>query len=456
MSFIIRVPVIGAMTAGETQPRLSVVGLGKLGLCVAVACADAGFSVVGVDVDAEKVRSVNAGLSPIFEPGLQEALSRAHPRLSASGDLTGATRATDVSFVVVPTPSDSQGGFSLDLVLPAIEGIGQALRTKPGYHLVVLTSTVMPGSMGGPVLNALERSSGKKVPSEIGLCYNPEFIALGEVLSGLTRPDFLLIGESDPRAGDLLTSVQRRITDGTADVCRMNFVNAELAKLAINSFVTMKISFANTIAGICERISGLDVDVVTAAIGRDQRIGPRYLKGGLGFGGPCFPRDNLAFAKLATDVGAQALLAQATQAVNVGQVNRLVERIERVGIPPSARVSVLGITYKPNTDVTEASQAMELAIALAKRGYAVRAYDPSLSSRVPGAQIDGVKIEPTVQACLDQTQLCVIATPWKEFHEPHLLDAHRCVVVDCWRVLDENGGRTASGIIAIGRKSSDL
>ena len=163
----------------------------------------------------------------------------------------------------------------------------------------------MPGSVGGPIRERLERVSGRRVGRDLGLCYNPEFVALGDVINGLLHPDFILIGESDTRAGDILESIYRRVVGPDANVARMNFVNAELTKISVNTYVTMKISFANMLGEICDRLVGADVSVVTEAIGRDSRIGKKYLKAAVGYGGPCFPRDTIAFGRARARLGRQ-------------------------------------------------------------------------------------------------------------------------------------------------------
>jgi UDPglucose 6-dehydrogenase len=176
--------------------------LGKLGLSLAAVLADSGYQVRGIELDRSKVDAVNRGESPIYEPGLKELIRKNAESLSASASFVGQIADTDATFVVVPTPSDDSGAFSTELVEKAMTSVGRELTKKKGYHLVVLTSTVGPGSMEGVVKPTLERASGKRVGAEIGLCYNPEFIALGDVIRGLREPDFLLIGESDKKAGD--------------------------------------------------------------------------------------------------------------------------------------------------------------------------------------------------------------------------------------------------------------
>ena len=226
--------------------------------------------------------------------------------------------------MIVPTPSDSTGFFSNRFVLQAMDTLGKALRSKTGYHMVVITATVMPGSTGSEIQAALETASGRKVGPDLGLCYNPEFIALGigGARHALSRfdPDRR---ERRRRPATCCRRIYRQMCVNKPPVQRMNLVSAELTKISVNTYVTTKISYANMLADICDRLPGADVDVVTKALGADTRIGPKYLKGAMGYGGPCFPRDNVAFAALARKLGARADVAEATDRINNYQIERL-------------------------------------------------------------------------------------------------------------------------------------
>lgn len=431
----------------------SVIGLGKLGAPMAAAIASRGLYVIGVDVDARKVEALNSGRPPVFEPGLADLLQATKGRLTATNDLGAAVLASDVTFIVVPTPSEPGGGFSLKYVLQACEGIGVGLATKNRFHLVVLTSTVMPGSTGGPVREVLEKTSGKRCGEDFGLCYSPEFIALGSVIRDFLNPDFILIGESDPRSGALLEQLYRRICENNPPVARMNFVNAELTKLAVNTFVTTKISFANMLARICERLPGGDVDVVTMALGLDSRIGPKCLKGAVGYGGPCFPRDNLALVALADQLGVPATIAEATDEFNRSQVDWLADRLKEY-LSPDGKVGILGLTYKPHTDVVEEAFGLMLAAKLADQGYTVVAYDPAglgNAQRILGSR---VRFVDAAEQCIAEADVVVVATPWPLFRElPAEAWARHGpprVVVDCWRVLGHLAGHAGVAHVPLG------
>src|SRR3954468_4334461 len=290
--------------------NVAVVGLGKLGAPLAAVLASKGNDVLGIDLNPDAVRRINEGVAPVQEPGLQELITQSRAALSATTELTAAA-ASDVIILLVPTPSDARGAFVNDYLLAAIEEIGPALAGRDGYQVVVVTSTVMPGSCDAEIRAAFERTSGRRVGDSLGLCYSPEFIALGSVIRDMLEPDMVLIGESDPRAGSVLEGVYRGVCENDPPFQHMTLVNAELTKIAVNTYVTMKISYANALADICERLPGADVDAVTDAVGMDSRIGRKYLRGAIAYGGPCFPRDNKAFALVARDRGTEALLAEA-------------------------------------------------------------------------------------------------------------------------------------------------
>lgn len=432
---------------------LAVIGLGKLGSPLAAVLAAAGHRVIGVDVNPTFVDAINAGHAPVTEPGLQEAIEKAGSRLSATVDFTAAIPGTDVSFVIVPTPSGADGVFTNRWVLDAVREIGAALRKTDRYHVVNITSTVMPGSTGGPIRAALEEASFRRVGETIGLTYNPEFIALGSVVRDLLHPDMVLIGESDPRAGAMLESLYRGLVGEAKPIQRMNWVNAEIAKISVNTFVTTKISYANMLAELCEKLPGADVEVVTDALGKDSRIGPKYLKGALGYGGPCFPRDNVAWSALARSLGAGAEIAQATDAVNRRQVERVVALVG-AACPPEASIAVLGMAYKPGTPVIEQSQGVMIAERLTEAGYRVLLSDPLALDHTAAALGEGAVAVSDPASAIAHADVVVIAAPMPAYaalRAEHFADkARRKTVIDCWRILDRGISEVAD-MIEIGR-----
>jgi UDPglucose 6-dehydrogenase len=434
--------------------QISVIGLGKLGAVLAGVMADRGHTVIGVDVNPANVEAINKGLSPVREPGLDEIMRKNSARLSATGDIGAAIHATEITFIVVPTPSGPDGTFTVKYVLNAIEPIAQALREKSSYHIVVVSSTVMPGQTGGEILPVLERISGKKCGRDFGLCYNPEFIALGSVIRDMSKPDMILIGESDERAGATLEALYKTVCPNNPPVARMNFVNAELTKISVNTYVTTKISYANMLAEICEKVPGADSNVVGAAIGLDTRIGRKYLKGAFGYGGPCFPRDNTAFAKFAAMQNVDAAIAKATDLINRRQASRLAERILAL-LPAGETVGILGLSYKPDTDVIEESQSIMLARALTQAGCKVCVWDPAAMNNAKAVLGASVTYSSSMEACAAQAAVLVIATEWKQFESlrpEHLRRAgERPVLIDWWGMLPQADFAKAAEYIACGR-----
>jgi UDPglucose 6-dehydrogenase len=444
---------------------VSVIGLGKLGAPMAGCFATRGFQVIAADLDPQKVEAINRGVPTVHEPGLAELLLESKGRLSATPETEAAVRDSEATFIVVGTPSEPDGGFSLRYAIPTCEAIGRALRNKNSYHLVVLTSTVMPGSTGGEIKSTLERASGKRCGEDFGLCYSPEFIALGTVIRDFFNPDFLLIGESDPRAGDMLSDIYAQTCKNSATIARMNFINAEITKLAVNTYITTKISYANMLARLCEKLPEADVSVVTYALGLDSRIGSKYLKGAVSYGGPCFPRDNRAFAALAARRGAFSDLAVATERFNRSQIAALA-RLVKSHQSGSDPIGILGLTYKPDTDVVEESFGLLLAQELVSANLPVIVFDPSADLARAFAATKSVRIASSAEDCIAQSAVVVLATPWQQFRDlsisawmqpfrsgPSFHGTQR-VVIDCWRALPHLEGSQSVHYVRLGAPSS--
>ncbi len=445
-------PEEGSISWQRVNVKIAVIGLGKLGAPWAAVLAAKGHDVIGVDTNAAFVSAINQGKAPVSETGLGDLISRNRNRLKATESLHTAVMNSDVTFIVVATPSREDGAFSLQQVEPIVEAIGAVLSQKSAYHLVVMTSTIMPGDTDSRIRPALEKASGRRCGVDFGLCYNPEFIALGTVIRDMLKPDFILIGESDSRAGDQLAEIQRSVCENNPTIVRMNFVNAEITKLTVNAYVTTKISFGNTIARVCEQIPGADAAVVTRAIGMDTRIGPKYLSGAVSFGGPCFPRDNVAFAAMASKAGTRAPLAEATHQFNLDQVTWLKD-LACSYLPPGGRVGVLGLTYKPNTDVCTASAGLLLAQKLCEAGVPVTVYDPAGMTAASRDLGDTVHYADSPADCACESDVLVITTAWDVFAlltPPMLKVAVTPTIIDCWRLLDAKQFANTARIVTVG------
>jgi len=432
---------------------ISVIGLGKLGLCIAASFADKGFKVIGVDIDMGKIEKINNGVSPIEETGLPGLVKKAKNNLKATKEYAQAILNSDVTFIVVATPSLADGSFSNEYLEKALHNIAEALKKKKEYHLIVVTSTVMPQTTDKVAKYLLEKISGKKCGRDFGLAYNPEFIALGSVIHDFLNPDFILIGEENKKDGDTLEEIYKRTCENNPRFARMSPLNAEIAKISLNCYVTTKITFANSLATICEKVKGADAYVITRALGLDSRIGTKYLKPGLGYGGPCFPRDNIAFSAFARKLEIKAKLAEMVDEVNRDQVLRVINRIQEIlsGLKKdkkNAQISVLGLSYKPNTPVIEDSQALDIAQLLVNEGYSVTVYDPQALENARSVLGNTVRYAKDKAECLAKADIAVIAVPWEEFKQ---IDFRRlskkCVLLDCWRL---SGGLKGAEIQFLG------
>lgn len=437
----------------------SVIGLGKLGASMAAAIAKRGFEVIGLDVNPQAVELMNAGHAPVQETDLEAAIAANTPRIRATRSFQDAVANSDVSFVIVPTPSDERGAFSLQYAAAAFREIGKALRLKNAYHLVVLTSTVLPGATRYGLLPLLEEESGKRCGAAFGLCYSPEFIALGSVMRDFLNPDFTLIGEFDERSGSMLAACYTQIMENQPPCQRMSIENAELTKISVNTFVTTKITFANMLADMCERIPGGDVDVVTRALGMDRRIGGKYLTGALGYGGPCFPRDNVALGFIARALGTHADLAETTDRVNRAVPERILAHLTPM-LKTGATVAVLGLAYKPFSHVIEESQGVVLAKRLADVGARVVAYDPLAHQMAQGELDKQMTIAPSIAECLSGADAVLMTTPDPAFRRLNAEDFRAChqpvVVVDVWRMLEKPlHGQAGILYLPIGRSLDD-
>jgi UDPglucose 6-dehydrogenase len=436
--------------------NISLFGLGRLGTPMAAVLASKGHQVVGMDVNQQVVDLVNSGQTPVDEPGVQALIEQNHSRLRATTDYDEAVSDSEVSFIVVPTPSESDGSFSLMYVLEAVRGIGNAvLRTSRASHLVVVTSTVSPGSSGGPIREALERSARSPLSERLGLCYSPEFIALGTVIRDILHPDMILIGQADERSGAQLEELSLTVTDTDTPVVRLNLVNAELAKLAVNTFVTTKISYANMLSQICEQIPGADATAVTEAVGHDSRIGHKYLRPATPYGGPCFPRDNAAMAAAARAVGARADLAEATDTINRRELELLAQKVLD-NAAGERRIGILGLSYKPGSSVTDVSTGVALARYLVDRGLRPVVYDPAAMGNAMKELADSVSYAASIEECLKEVDVAVLTVAWPQFREisPELL-RNTPVVIDCWRILAASEHPLVE-IICPGRGPSDV
>ena len=392
------------------EAKIGVVGLGYVGLATSLSLAEAGFKIIGIDVDREKIKSLNEGKSPIYEPGFDSLLNKNKKQLSFSEDYS-ALKDAGVIFLSVPTP-DKGGKVDLQYVFDASARIAEASEGS----ILAIKSTVAPGTA-----ETVKQKTGMRTVS------NPEFLREGSAIHDTMHPDRIIIGGNSDAAGE----VARIWSFTNAPVLITTNENAELIKYASNAFLATKISFINEIANLCESIPGADVEIVAKGMGYDKRISPYFLKAGLGWGGSCFPKDTKALVGIAKEHGKDMKIVEAAISVNEERIEESVKKIRgAVGNLSGKTISILGLAFKDETGDIRDSMAIKLIKELKKKGAEIKAYDPKVTS-CPEAKICG-----SISECIRSTSCVVIASEWKDFIL--LENSHvKSPIVDLRRVLNK-------------------
>ena len=427
--------------------NVSIIGSGYVGTTLAACLADLGHTVTAIDIDESIVERLNAGDAPIHEPGLADLLAEhAGTRLTATTSYD-AVRDTDVTFIALPTPSREDGSIDTSLVETGTESLGEALREKDGSHLVVVKSTVVPGTTTERVAPLLEETSGKRLGEGIDVAMNPEFLREGHAVLDFLDPDKVVLGAERDEALSTLRELYRPLTEGTdIPVVETGIREAEMIKYANNAFLATKISLMNEIGNICKEY-GVDAYEVADAIGLDERIGSQFLASGVGWGGSCFPKDVAALIAAADSVGYDAELLKAAVGVNDRQPTRLLELLDGHVDVAGERVAVLGLAFKPGTDDVRESRAIPVIEGLLDRGAEVVGYDPVATDRMR-ERFPDIEYADSAAAALRDAHAAVVVTDWDEFAA---LDGEfdtmaRPVVVDGRRIVERREGLTYEGL----------
>jgi UDPglucose 6-dehydrogenase len=431
--------------------NICVVGSGYVGLVTGACLADFGMHVVGVDKDAAKVQALLEGKVPIYEPGLDTLVQKnmSEGRLRFTTELPPAIEEAQAIFIAVGTPPKSDGSADLTFIREVAASIAEHLN---GYKIIVTKSTVPIGT--GKMIEAIVREgTGGRHP--FAVVSNPEFLREGSAIEDFMHPDRVVIGSRDPRAIELMLDVYSPLAAAAVPFVTTDVESAELIKYASNGFLATKISFINEVAELCEAI-GADVEVVARGMGLDNRIGPKFLSPGPGFGGSCFPKDTMAVAQIAREQGLQFRIIDAVLEVNEAIKARMVTKVEAAldGVAGKT-VAMLGLSFKPNTDDIRESPALAVLNGLLAGGARVRAFDPEA---MPACK----PLYPAVEFCADSysaargADALVICTEWNQFRKlelPRLRELLlRPLVVDL-RNLYEPDKMAAAGFeyISIGR-----
>ena len=392
--------------------KIAVVGTGYVGLVAGACFAESGNDVICVDNNDAKVRALQRGKVPIYEPGLEELVkrNRQEGRLTFTTALPRAVRESAVIFIAVGTPQDEDGSADLKHVLAVARDVAKAMN---GYKVIVDKSTVPVGT-SRKVHDVVQRET--KHPFSV--VSNPEFLKQGAAIDDFMKPDRVVIGAEDQRAIDLMLELYAPFTRTGAPIMVMDCASAELTKYAANAMLATRISFMNEVANLCEAVGG-DVDHVRKAIGSDTRIGTSFLFPGCGYGGSCFPKDVQAMIRFASDGGYQFRILQSVDEVNKAQKTRLFAKIKKqLGSVKGKTIAVWGLAFKPNTDDMREAPAIPLIEALLSAGAKVQAYDPEAMAVARGIFGNRISFASSNYDALKGADALVIVTEWSTFRRP--------------------------------------
>ncbi len=398
--------------------KVSLVGMGFVGLTTAAFFASRGIPVTGIDIDTEKIQMMRKSILPFYEENLEALLKKTIQRglLRLTTAYEPAITETDMTMIAVGTPSNAHGQNDLKYIKAAAHSIGQVLRRKEGWHLVVVKSTVIPGTTRKVVGKIISEESGKAVGRDFGLCMNPEFLREGSALKDSMNPDRVVIGEYDDKSGRILEDFYESIYSGQIKIFRHNLETAEMVKYVANSFLALKISFANEIANICEQIPGVDVCEVMKGVTSDFRINPHFFGAGLGFGGSCLPKDVSALLNFAKEHGYSAPLLHGTLQVNNYQSQHVIKIVETVlGGLRDKKIAILGLAFKKNTDDMREAPSIQLIQQLHEKGASqIFVTDPKAEKEAKRIFHNTVNYG-SVEECLNEAAACILVTDWPEY-----------------------------------------
>jgi UDPglucose 6-dehydrogenase len=390
--------------------RIAVIGAGYVGLVTGTCFSEFGDDVTCVDIDADKIANLNAGNAPIYEPGLDQLITKnvQAGRLRFTTDIKQACKEALVIFLAVGTPSLEDGSADLS----AIESAARTIANSMDSYKVIVTKSTVPVGTGRRLTDSIR--ANQKEPLKFGVVSNPEFLREGAAINDFMRPDRIVIGSDDEEALTIMRELYRPLYLIETPIIITTLETAELIKYAANSFLATKISFINEIANLCEKI-GCDVHDVAKAIGMDRRIGPKFLHPGPGFGGSCFPKDTRALSAIARESACESRIVDAVIKVNDNQRLAMVPKIEKLaGSLADKRIAVLGLAFKPETSDVRESPALDIIRKLVDAGASICAYDPVAIDEAR-KQLPNIEYATDEYAAVSGADVLVLTTEWNQF-----------------------------------------
>ena len=432
--------------------KISILGLGKLGLSLAGVIASKNFFVKGYDIKKVNSLMFEKGKAPFYETGLSKLLKNNKNKFSGHLNIFDCIKDTNVTFVVTPTPSLKNGSFDLKYTKKCFEELGLAIKKQGLYHTIILVSTVLPGSTRSVLIKSIELKTGLKINKDYGVCYSPAFIALGSIIQDFLNPDFVLLGHSNNLSKKIFIKIYEKVLKKPIFKI-MSIENAELAKIALNSYVTSKITFANMLSKVAERLPGGDIDLITDAIGSDQRINKKYLTAGIGYGGPCFPRDNYALNYIASKLGVFMPISKITHDFNEKIYSNILKKYKSF-FNKKVTVAVLGISYKSKSSCIEYSQGFFIEKKISKKVKKVYCHDV-LAKKIEKYHFkNNMILTDDLKNTLKNSDIVIICNIEKIYSSINFVNLQNKKVIDFWRVLKVKKNNMLKNYYPIGKSQN--
>jgi len=435
--------------------KIGIIGLGFVGLSFASVLASKGYSIIGVDTDKEKLEKIKNGIVPFYEPKLQSMLRRSlNVSLKISSNIL-AIKKCNLIFVTVGTPQKRNGEIDLTMIKNVTNKIGKLLSKTKHKPIIIIKSTVIPGTTQNVILPILQRMSRKNVGKGFGLLTNPEFLRETMAVNDTLHPHVIVLGGDN----DIFLKKVRRFYSNlhhSVPIVLTNYSTAEIIKYANNSFLATKISFINQIASICEEIPDANIDDVAKTIGLDPRIGNLFLDAGPGYGGSCLPKDVKAIINFSTKVGINPTLLTAVEKTNKQQINSIIKLIKQnIGKIHGRKIAVLGIAFKPETDDIRDSVSVELVNRLIKLGAKITIHDPKAIENAKKIFNNKIKYQKSVSTAVKDCKCAIIMTAWKQYEKINnktIEHMAKKFIIDSRRIISDKKLNAKYFAIGLGQK----
>ncbi len=418
--------------------KIGIVGLGFVGLSLTSVLASKGFDVVGIEIDKEKCNKISDGILPFFEPDLEKTLKNGlKKKLEIKSDFS-LVQSCDLIFVTVGTPQDKTGAINLSIIKKAMVTLGENIRESKKQHIILIKSTVVPGTMKDIIVPILEKNSKKKAGIDFGLISNPEFLQESSAIKDTEFPHAVVLGGYKTKFMKKVEKFFTKLHPNTPIIIT-NHQTAEMIKYANNSFLATKISFINQLSSICQKIPGANIDDIARTIGLDPRIGKLFLNAGPGYGGSCLPKDMKALINFAKMTGTKPTLLNAVEEVNTKQLEQIINITKhRLGNISGKKISILGTAFKPNTDDIRDSIGIELIKKFLKKNAIIIVHDPRAIKNTRNLFGEKISYSNSITDALSKSHCAIIMTQWKQYEKLSSTEFNkmkRKIVIDCRRML---------------------